>query len=523
MSSCNSVLTDLIGEARDTKTAIDEAASAMQNASVAPHAVAQKHEEAVEMSNNFESNLLGFGAPTPAPAAQPTLSFDSSAPGMASYSQPPAAQPAPGGPMPVVQTVSSDDEDAKAKANANAPELFSNDYPEPTPAPPAAQHQYMAPPTPQYQQPPVAPGQTSAPPTPQYQQPPVSANPTPQLDRPNAMGFHNRQASAGFNSDFIMGGSAEPLPASSETGFTPTSRAASKSADFGYDDEDTFQNVEDLKRQAERAAETARDAEAAHSRLLAEANELRDDADKAEATSRSLKAAGNEKKKGRFGRKGNDKKKIMVSFPRLDCSPVTHSSHLTLSFPFQQREAERASQDAQDIRKRFLVVQGQAKDAGSVAMETRREADRLREDAEKAELEMAAAASMRDQNEAAQKAAAETPAPGNGYTAPAAYGQPPMAPPTAYGQPPMPPAGYGQQPMAAPAGYGQPPAYSQPPPAYNQPPPAYGQPQYGQMPPPANGGFAVGVMGSAGNTFDMPSPAQMAPPPSGAGDFANPF
>ena len=110
-----------------------------------------------------------------------------------------------------------------------------------------------------------------------------------------------------------MGGSAEPLPASDESGFTPTARAASRSADFGYDDEDTFQEVEAMKRNAERAAETARDAEAAHSRLLAEANELRNDADKSEATARSLKAAASETKKKRFGRSGGDKKKMLVS------------------------------------------------------------------------------------------------------------------------------------------------------------------------------------------------------------------
>lgn len=118
-----------------------------------------------------------------------------------------------------------------------------------------------------------------------------------------------------------------------------------------------------------------------------------------------------------------------------------------------------------------MEVQGQVRDAGAVAGQLRREADKLREEAEKAELEMAAAASMRDQpnqgNEQYQGAPA---APQNGYQyqAPASYG---------YGQP----APYGQmQPQAysqAPQGYGQP-YQGQQGYGYGQPP----APQYGQMP-----------------------------------------
>ena len=44
-----------------------------------------------------------------------------------------------------------------------------------------------------------------------------------------------------------------------------------------------------------------------------------------------------------------------------------------------QKEADRAAEDAAEIKKRFLAVQGQANDAQHVAMETKREAERLRE------------------------------------------------------------------------------------------------------------------------------------------------
>jgi hypothetical protein len=165
-------------------------------------------------------------------------------------------------------------------------------------------------------------------------------------------------------------------------------------------------------------------------------------------------------------------------------------------------------------------VQGQANDAQVVAMETKREAEILREEAEKAELDMAAAASMREghrkQEQEAQKQAQaqRPPAPSaNGYPG---YGQPPA--PSAgyeYGQPP-PPAdpsqghGYGQQPPMAPAQTYQ----------YNSmaPAPMAAAPW---APQPVDGGFAAGVMGSGGGAFDLPSPNEMT---HTAGDmYANPF
>jgi septal ring factor EnvC (AmiA/AmiB activator) len=202
-----------------------------------------------------------------------------------------------------------------------------------------------------------------------------------------------------------------------------------------------------------------------------------------------------------------------------------------LIFLALQKEAESAAFDAEAIKKRFLAVQGQANEAQHVAMETKREADKLRDKAEKAELDMAAAASMRDQQrkerEEQEKAQAPAPAPAptsNGYPGQMSYG---------YGQPPAPQQRY--------EGYGSPPSMGDPSQSYDQPmaPPSMGDPsqsygqsmappssyQYNSMAPPApvggyGGGFAAGVMGGGGGGgFDLPSPNQMP-----AGDmYSNPF
>lgn len=181
-----------------------------------------------------------------------------------------------------------------------------------------------------------------------------------------------------------------------------------------------------------------------------------------------------------------------------------------------QKEADRAAEDAAEIKKRFLAVQGQANDAQHVAMETKREAERLREEAEKAELDMAAAASVRaeqqrQEEEAQKQAQAQAPAPPstNGYPG---YGQP-AAPPTGYGYQQQQPMGYGQPPMGQ-APMGQPPM-SQQPYQYNSMAPA---PM--ATPQPVEGGFGAGVMGGGGG-FNLPSPTEMT---QTAGDmYTNPF
>jgi len=468
------VMLDLIQEAQETKAAIEDATTAMQNANAESHHTERKKDEAMAMSSNFESNLFDFhGGPAPAPT--PTAPGTSGGHDM--YESHLSSKPADT--IPMVQTVNSEDQEGADKARQNddsseeGQELFSNEYRQPAPQPPMNVG---------LQQP-----QSSAPPTPHYEQPSVhSRPPSAQPTRPNALGHQPRQSSLGFNPDFIMGGSAEPLPA---TGMSPAARTKSSSADFGYEDEELFQAVEEMKKKAELAAEAARDAEAAHQKLLNEADELRADADRAEATARSLKAAAAEKKKGRFGRTTGDKKKL-------------------------SREFERATDDAQDIRKRFLEVQGQARDAATVAHETRREAEKLREAAEKAELEMAAAASMRDQVKK-QETNAQVAYNSNGYQP---QGHPAGA--YGYGQPAQP---YGQ----FPATYGQPPAgYGQPAPSYGQQPQDYGKPPvfaYGQMPPPSmDNGFSSGVMGGgADRAMDLPSPQALGS--TGGVDYSHPF
>jgi len=329
LSGYFSVITDLIQEAKETKGAIEDATRAMQNANTASHHTEQKKAEAMQMSTNFESNLYDFhGGGPPASAPAPRMDNNGPPPIEMYRSQPPRAHQqtqAPNG-VPNVQTASSEEPEAADQENegndddSDGQELFSNGYGQPAPAPapmpapapaPMPQQQYSAPPTPQQQY--------SAPTTPQYQQPsvysqPSSAQPTPNMGRPVAMSKHtSRQSSLGFNPEFIMGGSAEPLPDSDETGISPAARTKSSSADFGYEDEESYQNVEEMKKKAEAAAAAARDAEAAHRRLLNEADELRADADKADANARSLKAAAAEKKgKGRFVRGGGDKKKTLV-------------------------------------------------------------------------------------------------------------------------------------------------------------------------------------------------------------------
>jgi hypothetical protein len=270
----------------------------MQSANEESHHTERKKDEAMQKSSNFESNLFDFHgtAPAPALAAVASGAYDL-------YDSHLTSQPATN--IPLVQTVDSEDQEGGDKAGQNddssedGQELFSNEYRAPAPAP--AMNMVQQPP------------QTSAPPTPHYEQPSVhSRPPSAQPTRPNALGHQPRQSSLGFNPEFLMGGSAEPLPGGTETGMSPAARTKSSSADFGYEDEELFQAVEEMKKKAELAAEAARDAEAAHQKLLNEAEELRADADRAEATARSLKAAAAEKKKGRFGRGGGDKKKLSV-------------------------------------------------------------------------------------------------------------------------------------------------------------------------------------------------------------------
>jgi hypothetical protein len=293
----------LIGEARDTKNAIEDAHETIENASEALHhvehrAIQQQAGHAVRKSEVFESNLFGFDAGAPAPMIQPAMSYDTideTPASVASRDFSIPSQPAQYAPtnVPVVQTVSEDG--PKQGAPDDAPELFDNEY-----------NYGQSAPQPHVEQPPPQPEPRNELPPPQ----PVS------LARPSAVGMNDRRTS-GFDSDFAMGGSAESMPPASSEAMSPAARTYSESSAYGYDDDEEFNDVEELKKKAEMARETASDAEAGHRKLVNEADELRQDADRANATARSLKAAAEEKKKGTFG--GGKKKKLLVSHGFLVC------------------------------------------------------------------------------------------------------------------------------------------------------------------------------------------------------------
>lgn len=59
-----------------------------------------------------------------------------------------------------------------------------------------------------------------------------------------------------------------------------------------------------------------------------------------------------------------------------------------------QKEVEKAKQDAAEKKKQYMDMQTQANNAQALALETRREADRLRQEAEQKEIEAAQAASL---------------------------------------------------------------------------------------------------------------------------------
>ena len=147
-------------------------------------------------------------------------------------------------------------------------------------------------------------------------------------------------------------------------------------------------------------------------------------------------------------------------------------------------------------------------------METKREVEKLRDEAEQAELDAVQMASLRERQQAQQKAEQEAQAQqsvpsANGYpehsgTPAYTYGKEQMAPPAMTPAASVPPYG---------GGYAQ----AQLNPSQN----VYGGfPSYGQE---GAGGFGAGVMGGGGdNTFDLPSPDQF-PGVSQDDSYANPF
>jgi len=526
------VLTELISEANQTKDAIESATETIQAAGAAaataspPVNYNNQVAESVDLFDMGEPMTPGiersgfqneFGAgnttggftggmasvPSSTPAEQqqqaPVEDTSANSPGTPTYQQPPVEHyqqpPEAGGPPPT-------------------PTMHSNYAAVPTPAPyPAASPMPERSPVPQRSQ---------------QKQPRQHPTPT-NTNRPALANMHQ---SSGFDSGFLMGGQAEMISQDADAdNFSVAAHSIASTGGYGYDDE-TFEIVEGMKKKAKRADGAARDAERASSKLSAEASELRSDADRAEANYRSLVAAFEEKKKGRFG--GGKKKKM-------------------------KEGAEQAGKDATEIKQHFEKVQARALEAATVAAQTRSEADRLRDEAEAAELQMVAAASAQQKQPALSSAPPKTSTNGYGASPKPDYGGKMPAPQQSdmpqYGQMmPMPPASnpveeYNNNYINGNTGgagdaYGD--VYAQ---SYGQAPPvsggdAYAQP-YGQAPPvnpyqtapglplpppmslPNPSLSAPGVMGNGGG-YDMPSPAafqQMAPPTgaSVADPYANPF
>lgn len=61
-----------------------------------------------------------------------------------------------------------------------------------------------------------------------------------------------------------------------------------------------------------------------------------------------------------------------------------------------QKDVDKASQEAGERKKHFMEMQMQASNAQTLAMETKRDAEKLRQRAEQAELDLAAAESARE-------------------------------------------------------------------------------------------------------------------------------
>jgi len=394
-------------------------------------------------------------------------------------------------------------------------------YGAPQPQPPAAsypnpQQNYGVPPPP-----------ASYPdPQPNYGAPPSASNSqvpqqqqqlTPNIERPSALATHGRQLS-GFESGFMMGGSApviehqqdpdisddseqqQQVETFDET-FSVAARSHASSGEYGYDDQ-AFEIVEEMKKKAKQADKNARDNEAASRKLATDAEELRNDADKTEENARSLKAAAEEKKKGRFG--GKKYKKL-------------HDS------------AEQANKDAADIKKRFMAVQTEAYEAATLAATTRSVADRLRDEAESAELQMVSAASARQKPPASTPAPAPAPVPtaNNTFATNGGYEMPSPKPSYEGVAPPK------QQPSPSPYGQGMQTMMTSPSPAtggYNN----YGQQPYGGgqpapiQPTSSSGASGFAPMGGSGENFtgyDLPDPStfQHSAPAPGMQPVADPY
>jgi hypothetical protein len=311
-------MTDLLSEAGETKSAIEGAHETIQSAHDAVHSHAVAHHEtkqAVQQNNAFESNLFGFdnGAAELNPGSYhstanrpPTNSYDNFSHDGLSYDGSHHQAPAAAAPVPHIPSTVQEHQPPPAPVQTRS-----------LPPPPVQTHQ-------QYETPQVASygSEMSNPEEPRQQLVPQEA-PAPAPKH----GHHSRVSSVGgFTADYVMGGAAVPLPFDGGV-LSPPSQSQSKSSTYGYDEE-AMQHVEMLNKMVKAAQETANDAEKVHRKMTEECDELRTDADRAEATARGLRVATQEKKKGRFGGGGKNKKTaVRNSFADLNILNRNFLSH----------------------------------------------------------------------------------------------------------------------------------------------------------------------------------------------------
>ena len=295
------MISDLISEAQETKDAVVEATTSIEKAKDSlPSAPPVENHPQGDM---FESNLFGYD-PAPAPNANATPYIQAPAP-------PPVSEP----------------------AAAAAPDSFVNES-----ALPDSTVQISN----------IPPAMAAAPELPQVttvDSSDIDSAPATSTDQAESFvqapveppiqmfgeASHNRRDSNPFASDLVMGGAPAPLQPPAEA-VAPAPSSVSQVGGHGYGDIDPSErhNVEELKTKATLAEETARDAAAAHRKLMAETDELRKDADKAEAHARTLKAQADEKKKGRFG--GGKQKKMLVRKMSNVCKRLMCAFDLTNIF-----------------------------------------------------------------------------------------------------------------------------------------------------------------------------------------------
>ena len=267
------MISDLISEAQETKDAVIEATNSIEKAKDTLRSASQV--ETRHQGDMFESNLFGYDAApaatsniatsysaTPAPPSETTTTARGSFENEQHQPDQPTLMthaPRTAPEIPQVTTVESSDIDSAPATSADEIDNYGQSQTEP----------------------PIQMFEAS----------------------------HSRRDSNPFASDFVMGGAAAPLQPPAEA--DPSS--VQLDSGYGYGDVDPSErhNVEELKTKATLAEETARDAAAAHRKLMAETDELRRDADRAEAHARTLKAQADETKKGRFG--GGKQKKLLVS------------------------------------------------------------------------------------------------------------------------------------------------------------------------------------------------------------------